>query len=270
MSGLRTDSGLERATRALRACIALEAAGYLWIALTRGTPFGKAIFRKTPLPDPTASAFDHAVSGGAFALALTLLWRPTEKTAWVLFGWSMLLALGSAGQYGSYYAWVGPLAWACRMLAPACLALALSGRGEWAVRLSRVAVASTFAAHGLEALWRHPKFIDLILASTNRLLGFFPTQASAESILGVIGVVDLIVAALALLGVRWRWLWGWAAFWGALTAASRITQHGVGGIGYGLARAPHALLPLFVMLYHRHVPATLASPQDPEDAEEEE
>ena len=63
------------------------------------------------------------------------------------------------------------------------------------------------------------------------------------------GVADILFA-IACVSTRWRAVWWWMAFWGAVTALSRIASFGL-NIGWSatLIRAPHVGVPLAVVLY---------------------
>ncbi|NCX95578.1 MAG: hypothetical protein EBX41_04055 [Chitinophagia bacterium] len=79
----------------------------------------------------------------------------------------------------------------------------------------RIGVCGTFIGHGTYALQVKPTWIKLITS-----LGFTP--GFAVTAMPVIGIVDYIVAILALLKPN-KYLFMWAALWCTLTAFSRIT-----------------------------------------------
>lgn len=134
-----------------------------------------------------------------------------------------------------------------------------AGRGVQ--RCIAVAIALTFAAHGVWAL-----SIDVHWGGVNL---FYPTpgewvdmtlrlwpasdEAQARWILRVAGAADLCVAVAVLLpGVR-RLALAWATVWGGLTALARIAAHAdssgwsidlVYWLAETLRRAPHAGVPL--------------------------
>jgi len=114
--------------------------------------------------------------------------------------------------------------------------------------LMRWAIALTFFAHGIEAWHHHYVFTDLLIVSAQRLLGIELTQASAEQLLSLIGAADMVVAVVCV-ATRWRAVLWWMAFWGAVTAISRIVGGGWGTSMHAmLTRAPHVGLPLAVVL----------------------
>jgi len=126
-------------------------------------------------------------------------------------------------------------------------------RVHFAIGLLRWAVAITFLAHGIEAWRLHPEFIDYWIATSERFFGTRMSQQTAQWLLRLIGMVDILTAVTCVC-TRWRTVWWWMAFWGGLTAASRIIAFGV-SIGWSatLMRAPHCGIPLAVALYFRLV-----------------
>jgi hypothetical protein len=114
----------------------------------------------------------------------------------------------------------------------------------WILRLG---IALVFVFHGLQALGADPGFIDLMIGSARRWFGYRLTESTAVGVLRVIGVVDIVVGGLILVG-RWRPLLVWLCFWGLITAASRITATGWLSYPQLMLRASHYLAPLGVWL----------------------
>lgn len=236
---------------ALRVGVAAQAVGLALTAWRRRTALEGALFLDADWPEVVSRAVDLGAAGLGLLAALVVLARPHRLAALWIALWSLAIMSASWLQGLSYFEGLTPFAWAIRLGAPMALTLALwpggrvsEGRIAW---LARVACATTFAAHGVEALRHHPKFIDLILGAALRVSQDIP-QLWAERMLDVIGVVDVLVAALMLTGKRWRWLAGWMALWGAITALSRVVLWGVGGVDLALVRANHAALPLALLL----------------------
>lgn len=124
-----------------------------------------------------------------------------------------------------------------------------SSRTYMGMQLIRIAIAATFAIHGMEALQLKGTFIDLPIGTSQRWLGWEMTQAVAEQILTVIGYVDLAVAGACLM-VHSRLICSWLAFWGFATALSRITAAGFENHWHEtLWRASHCCVPLTLALY---------------------
>ena len=138
-----------------------------------------------------------------------------------------------------------------------------------AAQLLALLVATVFFVHGYLAWRADPRFIDLILGTAVKLLDFRPTEAQAVDLLKGIAVLDFVVALAALMapagamlaargkarrataGVeatvgRRRWwrllppaLFLWLAFWGLITALSRMVSLGYPG---GMSEHPEVLL----------------------------
>jgi len=118
-----------------------------------------------------------------------------------------------------------------------------------AMRLLLGGATFAFLSHGIEAWHLHPAFIDLLINTSSRLFGAKLSQSSAEAILSIIGIFDLFVA-IACLFPRLRGVLWWMAFWGGITALSRITAFGWDMSWYAAAiRMPHLGAPLAVVLY---------------------
>ena len=122
--------------------------------------------------------------------------------------------------------------------------------GDWILRL---AVAATFITHGVEAIRLNPAFVDLLIGSANNLLGWAMSQSTATIMLYVIGVID-IALAVALLARRWRSVAGYLAFWGIVTACSRVTAAGLVGFAAAypetLIRAANGGAPLALLILY--------------------
>ena len=113
----------------------------------------------------------------------------------------------------------------------------------------RWAVAITFFAHGIEAWQLNPEFVDYWIGTSERIFGTRMSQPTAEWLLTFTGVAD-ILAAIACVSTRWRAVWWWMAFWGGVTALSRIASYGLDiGWSAALIRAPHVGVPIAVVLY---------------------
>ncbi len=118
-----------------------------------------------------------------------------------------------------------------------------------AIRLLRWGIACTFLAHGIEAWLLNPVFIDLLIGSFQHLLSVQLSQSAAEELLQIIGGVDLL-AAIACVSTRSRDVLWWMAFWGGITALSRMTAFGFETSWHTtLIRTPHLGVPLAVVLY---------------------
>ena len=119
----------------------------------------------------------------------------------------------------------------------------------------KIAIALTFASHGLFALGFYPipgKFIDMVISITG--LG----EGAVRNLLLIAGVLDLVIAVGVFLPRRLaRPVLYYAAFWGLATALARLLagfQWGdpllsLHNYGYQvLYRLPHGLLPVVGLL----------------------
>ena len=119
----------------------------------------------------------------------------------------------------------------------------------------KIAIALTFASHGLFALSVYPipgNFIDMVISITG--LG----EGAVRSLLLVAGVLDLVIAVGVFLPRRFaRPVLYYATFWGLATALARLLagfQWGdpllsLHNYGYQVIyRLPHGLLPLVALL----------------------
>jgi len=176
---------------------------------------------------------------------------------------------------------------AVRILAPLALLMLLPCPGRQvlptartidAVGVLRFAAAMTFFVHGLKALYLHGPFVDLILQSGGNLLGenFSLQQQDTTWPLRLIGAVDIAVAFL-LVTTRLRFVAAYMAFWGLVTAASRMTATGfgpfadpftIGRYGEFLIRAANGGAPLAIFFFwhlsHKS-PRPSARSKEPQD-----
>ena len=124
---------------------------------------------------------------------------------------------------------------------------------ERLILLGKVAVAVTFAAHGLYAIGAYPvpgNFVDM----TMTILGI--GEPDARGFLRVVGLLDLVLAVgIFLPWVDRPWL-AYAAVWGLVTALARVSYGWLlvgpdAGHQYACQtvwRLGHGLLPLWLLL----------------------
>ena len=211
----------------------------------------------------------HRIVGWCLvAAALLTLVRPCWPVLVPVVLWQLLHAVAKTRMGGDPFYEISLLAQSTRIIAPLGLILLdpwplnpwsraakhlSAGRVTGAFVLLRSAVAITFAAHGYEAWQRHPKFVDFNIVVAHRLLGWSMTQGTAEATLVIIGTIDLVAAALLLLGPRWRAVAFYMAFWGLVTALARVVYAGAAGFSGAyhqtFLRACHAGVPLAIGLY---------------------
>lgn len=199
-------------------------------------------------------------------LGLLALWRPRPLLVWPLLAIQLLLVVAMwrvAEGYPLEVTWLPP--WLVmlfplatqlgRLMAPLGLLLIdrttsrPSGSSLKLIEVLRWTIAVVFLAHGLEAWLLNPKFVDLLILSADRLLGTALPQSRAETLLQIIGVVD-ILAALGCVLTRWRPLFWWMAAWGLITALSRLTAYPWQmALHETLTRVAHFAIPLAVALW---------------------
>ena len=164
--------------------------------------------------------------------------------------WECLLAGSTTYRGGKLLAELSFGAHGLRIGVPLALLAAnlLQNRGSMEFIL-RVGTCLTFAVHGLQALYQSPVFTTMILG-TGYNFGIELQQETVESLLLIIGVVDIIVALL-ILGVRWQWLAIYMGFWGFITALARTTGGSFSSYPETLMRMVHAGGPCWLFLEWR-------------------
>lgn len=211
----------------------------------------------------------HVVDQGGALLVLIAgalaFWWPRAGLLWGSTLWMGVMALAITIQDGSHFARWAMIAWAARMAAPLTLWAwrhpTLHARAHW---IARVGLGATFAMHGIEALARHPAFIDLLSGAWRRFFGLSLNEDHAGAMLLVIGVVDLLGAGLVLWPRFTRKVAAYMVAWGAITAMSRFVQWGAPGWPAVLLRASHTLLPLALFwMWSRPAPEPAQESSEP-------
>ncbi|QDS94257.1 hypothetical protein FF011L_30360 [Roseimaritima multifibrata] len=245
-------------------------------------------------PETIAQGIDNAgslvtlIAGGLLCLTGVLMAsRPSESpppkivrridqaaALWIAV-WMLLLAAAHMMR-AAVFAELALSEHAVRYIAPLALAVCGSAglparsaaaphlnRSRYIVLLLTVAAAFTFAAHGYKAYECYAPFTDLILLSDMQWTETGCTQATAERILVVIGVVD-ILAALILLIFRSRLAAFYMVVWGFVTAASRITALGADAWPETLIRIANGGVPLAILIYWMTLREFSRSPDPPQ------
>ena len=241
----------------LRITVAGQCLAAARIALAAGSEVNGWLFMVAGLPEDIARLTDQVAAGVLIATAASALFRPIRALLFFDAAWMLAISAAIFTNPGSSMSWLAPLAHGVRYAAPLALALLVtapgrelssdSARARLAVWAMLLGAAATFIAHGIEALEHYGRFIDLIIGSAKRWLGWSVSQDLAEQLLTVIGVQDLILAAM-LLSRRWRWVAMWMALWGLFTALSRMTAMGGGSWHQTLLRSANAGVPLALFL----------------------
>lgn len=239
----------------LRLAVFGQCAG-MAVQATSGSPFGSMMFMDWGWSHETSVRIEYVFAGLLIALGLATLVRVNRYILAFIVFYTILIACAAYDQGGEHFSqWTIP-AHAMRIAAPlALLILPVTQAGSvegnrwtpvlWVILLG---TASTFFTHGIQAFLLHPRFVDYIIGAASNLLDVQIGQALAESLLRVIGVVDM-TAALLLLILRSPIVAGWMAFWGFISAAVRLAELGFGVYGELLIRFSHFCLPaVFILL----------------------
>ena len=257
-------------------CLRLSVAGQC-IAAARtarvaGSEVNSWLFMKAGLPESVASFTDQVAAGLLFMVAVSAIVRPIRGLLFFNAAWMAAVAFAIFTNPGTTVDALAPFSHAVRVAAPLGLALLPLDAGEelrhsarkstFALWILLLGVAATFIAHGIEALQHYGRFVDLIIGSAKQWLGLGVTQQTAEQLLTVIGVQDILFAPL-LLSRRWRWVAGWMAFWGLSTALSRVTAMGDGSWHQSLIRIANGGVPLALYLGWWHLVRPSIAPQKP-------
>lgn len=257
MNTATQDGNDQRLTRFARGALAVallaQMAGLLLALPRAGTSIGTWIFLDTSLGEPASILIERSCSLLALGGSLLAIFARPPVARWVGAGvasaWFAALAIAETHNGGAPFTELALGAHATRFAAP--LVLAAWDRVEVTRWLLRVSVSLTFLMHGFEALNLHPQFIDYLLATDRRLFGLGLEQSGAEIMLRIIGVSDVVLAGLVLTGRDFRPVLAWAAFWGVVTASSRVVQGGAPALHHTLIRTANGGLPFVLLLISR-------------------
>ncbi len=236
----------------LRVAVGLQCLGLWRIALVDGTSIGTTLFVTWEWAEYPMLLVDRGVAWLCLALGVLLMARidrdlmrrVAEFGCGVITLWFLTVAALMWFQGGKFGYEYSVAAHATRIFAPLALLLLLAlGRQKGRVEpILRFAAATTFAIHGVEALEHNPVFVDYIITAARRV-DIYVSQPFAEELLTAIGVQDLVLAALVATK-RWRAVAAYMAFWGFITAASRVVHLGIPKWPATLVRAANWGVPL--------------------------
>lgn len=268
-----SDAKLLHAIRwTLRVTVALQCIGNAWWFLRiEETPLLSFLWGQPDVgglgwSEQAALGVQHALGWLLAAAAVCVLVRPVHAALVAIAVMQLALAAALVRMQGEFqlpWNWLPavvaalfPLAeQAARVAAPAGL-LALDPpsterRRSLGIGILRAAIIVTFAAHGIEAWTHFYKFVDYNILAARNLLGWQMSQSTSETLLTVIGGVDL-AAAMLVAACRWSPAVWYMVCWGFVTAASRIVVHGW-ELGWHefTTRAAHFGIPLAIALYWR-------------------
>ncbi len=241
----------ECAASVLRLAVVGSAGAAAWQAWRHYSQLNTLLYTKLGVAESAARLVDAVAAVGLVCtVLLVVLPRISQRVvATSLFWagvWFLLQAIASSMLGGRPLPELAPLAHAARFVAPLAL-VALLARHHRAARLAlRLAACATFAAHGIEALARVPEFLDLVLLTALRFEVTL-TEGQAGSLLGVIGAMDLGLAALLLFWPR-RLIAGYMAAWAGIALLSRVTAGGPEFSPEALLRFGNAAVPCALFL----------------------
>ena len=241
----------------LRWAFAAMCAAMAWRGFS-GDQLFSLLFITCDWSESAAMATNRVVAGLFAASGLLVLWLRSWWGPLIVGGLMAGYAVVTMAAGGAYTAYV-PGTWAVRYGAPLGLAVAVWWRSRGQLSRRRMglilfwlqaATAATFALHGLKALDQFPPFQDYLFMAGNRI-GVSLSQELVETMLEVIGVVDLLVAAILLIAPRGFRVWVayYMAFWGFVTAASRTVHSGWPNAHETLLRMPNGAVPLALGLF---------------------
>jgi len=241
----------------LRWAIFLQLSGFAIALWTRaGSGLGGIALVEWGVPHSTILAYEQAMAWVLLVSGVSILVYPLS---FVLVGTALIMLIEATARYlfgGEPMIQYVIGAWVMRyMTAIALIPLILSpvfklsnsNRLQAAGWILRIGIAVLFLIHGLEALYAHPYFIDLILGTSYLFFEVRPSESTAVVLLTVIAIVDFVVAAMVIVK-PFRAVLYWAAFWGLVTALSRPLSLGFASYPEVLMRAPHFLAPLSLIL----------------------
>lgn len=259
----------------LRWTVALQCVGnWRWFTQIEETPLLSWMINPSDIgglgwSEATAISIQQTLGWSLLAAAVVLVWTTHTVVLALASAVQVLLAVAMwrlAEGFNLQADWLPPSVLTLfpfatqllRMAAPFALLLLIRdcsssqvapSRTVRVMELLRWATAIVFFVHGIEALQRNPKFIDLMIVSTEQTLGWNLSESTAAMILTTIGTID-VLAAVACVSFRSLPIMGWVAFWGGLTAMSRVVAHGWDVAWHqAFTRVPHFGVPLAVALW---------------------
>jgi len=145
---------------------------------------------------------------------------------------------------------LAPYTMSLRLVAPIAVILVSHNKTTIAAWALRLAACATFAGHGVQAIQENPIFIDYMLAAT-MVLGVDVSETAAKEALFVIGILDILAAALLLLRPL-RVVLYYMIIWGLITAFARPVHSGWIGTSDCLVRLIHSAAPLAILLHYHY------------------
>lgn len=232
----------------------LQTLGFALIVYHEGSRLGAFAYLYGYTSELVAQALEYATIVAMIVIAVLSIWRvrliPTLLLSVLFFS----EAIFSTVMGGKFARELIIMAHAARFTWPVCAWFLVSRKIPFKFKgtsllVLRLSLASTFIAHGIEALMKHPKFIDLVIVASHRILNFRLSESLAQSSLVLIGLVDLLLAALVLFK-RSKPILYYMSFWGLVTASSRIVYGGWLGVPDMMIRCAHWGVPIILISEH--------------------
>lgn len=242
----------------LRLAVLGHALGFAAVVFLKlGTGVGTYLFLEYGFTHAHSALVERAMAWAILAFAALASWRPSLLWLTPIAAIVLVDALARWFNGGAPFAEWSAAAQAARYLTPLALGLLFltapqrmaggAGQLQAVLWVLRIGIAVVFVTHGLEALNGHPRFIDYILGTAYTWTPIALSEDTAVAMLKVIGVTDIAVGFAILVRPFRSVLW-WMAFWGLITALSRVTSLGMGQYFEVLLRISHFLAPIAAIL----------------------
>ncbi|ERM84184.1 hypothetical protein P872_15485 [Rhodonellum psychrophilum GCM71 = DSM 17998] len=225
----------------------------MYFQLRSGSALEGILFMEYGLDQAAAKKIENAIALVFLLIGAVTFFRSGKVLIMIIVFLFLFMAVLIQRQAGSPFTDCTVFAHAARVLAP--LGLFLLVKKDFHTRkiiyfILVLGLGITFITHGMEAVSLHPYFLDYLITSFQNLAGVELDQHHAERILQIIGSLDILLGVFIFF-VRNKWLLLWMAFWGLVTASSRITELGWGMYPEVLSRAAHFGIPLTLIFLDR-------------------
>jgi hypothetical protein len=254
--------GLPVLKATLRVIVAVQCFGAAAKILSMGVESSIANFLVTDLSwvQEQASQVDQYAAYGLLGCGVLTLLRPCWPVLLPVSVWFAGGSLVGVVRDGGMLSILEAVEQSARVAAPLGLLLldfwpptlkSHLGRTVATIWLLRLAIAATFAAHGIVALLHALQgghFMELLTVTCERVSGWQMADTEARLVLAVIGGLDLGLA-LNVLVSRSRPVVAYMMFWGVATAVSRMVLLGPQAYPELLVRIAHGGIPLVLLLY---------------------
>jgi hypothetical protein len=232
----------------LRVGLALQCAGAVGSILVNGTPLNTMLFLDLGVSDALTRELDRGIACALLLAAISMMFAKGRSLFYAVAGWFALDALLVTYNGGTFAPPLETLGRTLRWIAPLAVVASMAGHGVRAQKLLAWGIALVFAAHGIEALMLHPRFVDYLIVTVDRATSLRMAQASAEAQLIAIGLIDVMLAILAIKRPS-KAVFGYMAFWGIATALMRSVYYGPEiGWHHTLIRVLNGGAPLLLLL----------------------